>query len=208
MTSEAPQVSNRPETNSKVGRLIEEYELDGLGRELEEYWTGDREEKYSLRSLAAYFNRQLLRRTMEEAGLNPIENDVESTYQLLTDDDVSEGVRIQRKRRLERDGIEVDELTSDFVSHQAIHTYLTKYRGASHETDDDSDPVEKSIETLQRLESRTEAVSENTIERLGNGNDIEIGEFDVLVDTRVLCQDCGTDYEVTELLERGGCDCS
>jgi len=207
MTTEASQVSDRPETNSKVGRLIQEYGIDGLGEDLEEYWTGEREEQFSLRELASYFNRQLLRRAMEEAGLNPIENEVESTYRLLTDDDVSEGVRIQRERRLERDGVDVEALESDFVSHQAVHTYLTKYRGASHDTDEETDQVGKSIETIQRLESRTEAVSENTVERLANSGELQIGDFDVLVDVRVLCQDCGTTHEIVDLLERGGCDC-
>lgn len=207
MTTEAPGTADRAETNSKVGRLIREHELEGLGDQLEELWTGEREEQFSLRKLASFFNRELLRRRMEEAGLNPVESDVDATYEILTDDDVSEGVRLSRTRRLERDGVDVDALTSEFVSHQAIHTYLTKYRGVSHTSGEDVDQVEKSMETLQRLESRTVAVSENTVERLAKAGELEIGSFDVLADIRVLCRDCGADYEIIELLERGGCDC-
>jgi len=34
---------------SKVGRVVAERELDGLGEELEAYWTGEGSERYSLR---------------------------------------------------------------------------------------------------------------------------------------------------------------
>ncbi|MFC6823402.1 rod-determining factor RdfA [Halopelagius fulvigenes] len=192
---------------SKVGRLIGEYGLEGEGERLETYWTTDGEDRRSLRELADYFNRRLLRATMEAAGMNPLDGEVENTYRLLTDDDVSRGMQTQARQTLEREGVDVESLRSDFVSHQAIHTYLTKYREASREEQADVDRVEKGLETIQRLRSRTSAVSENIVENLAGTERIDLGDFEVLVDVRVFCRDCGTQYDVQELLNRGGCEC-
>lgn len=192
---------------SKVRRLIGEYGLDGEGERLESYWTTDGEDRRSLRELADYFNRRLLRATMESAGMNPLDGEVENTYRLLTDDDVSRGMQTQARQTLEREGVDVEALRSDFVSHQAIHTYLTKYRDASRQEQTDVDRVEKGLETIQRLRSRTSAVSENIVENLSGTDRIDLGDFEVLVDVRVFCRDCGTQYDVQELLDRGGCDC-
>ena len=192
---------------SKVRRLIDEYGLDGEGERLENLWTAERGDRLSLRELADDFNRRLLRAVMVEAGMNPLDGEVGNTYRLLTDDDVSSGMRTQAKQTLEREGIDIDELQKNFVSHQAIHTYLTKYRGVTQDEQTDEDRVQKGLDTIQRLRSRTSAVSENIVENLANTGRIQVGEFEVLVDVRVFCRDCGTQYDVQDLLEEGHCEC-
>lgn len=191
---------------SKVGRLIAAHDLDTLGQELEDRWTGQEGEKHSLRDLADFFNRQLLRATLKEAGRRPLDGEVENIYRLLTDDSVSGGMRTEARRSLERDGVDVDKLETTFVSHQAIHTYLRKYRGASHDSDE-TDQLEKDGETIRRLTSRTGTITESTLERLRSTERLTLGDFDVLVEVRVLCADCGTAADVTELLDAGGCNC-
>jgi hypothetical protein len=66
--------NNRPA--SKVARLIEEYELEGLGADLEARWTGDDNERMSLRDLATFFNQQLLRQALIAAdnGTGALDN--------------------------------------------------------------------------------------------------------------------------------------
>ncbi|WP_232688729.1 rod-determining factor RdfA [Halobacterium zhouii] len=194
------------ETRCKVGRLIVTYDLQEMGAHLERRWTGAGEERASLRTLADEFNRQLLRVALANAGHNPVEQDVTTTYEVLTDDDVSEGARTQKRLELSRDGVDVDSLLGDFVSHQAVHTYLRRYRGAERESDA-ADQIESDVETLRRLQARTGSVTADAVERSASTERIDVGEFDVLVNVRVLCQDCGADYEAVELLERGGCDC-
>jgi len=203
--SERSRDAAEPATNSKVGRLIEKYGLAELGNELEARWKGTDRERFSLRELADYFNRELLGAAMTSAGIAATERDVEHVYSVLTDSDVSSEARVQKRRELERDGIPVDELEQDFVSHQAVHTYLRKYRGAEYEND--RDRIESATETLQRLRSRTTAVTERTVESLANVDRISVGSFDVFADIRVHCSDCGGDYGVVDLLKRGGCDC-
>jgi hypothetical protein len=196
-----------PETRSKVGRVLREYGLDGLGAELEARWLGDGYERQSLRDLADLFNTRVLERAMLDAGMDPLEGEVENTYDLLTGDDVSTGVRTQAENRLERAGLDVEGVRSDFVSHQAVHTYLRKYRGAEQAADDGVDRVDRTVSTVRRLESRTVAVVENSLTTLRNAGTVALGSFDVLVDVRVFCSDCGRQFDVVELLERGGCDC-
>ena len=194
---------------TKVRRVIEAYELDGVGDELAARWVGDGYERESLRALADRFNRRVLAASMEAAGLSPLDGEVDNTYRLLTDDEVSAGMRTQVSRRLERDDLDPDSLQSDFVSHQAIHTYLTDDREIEPPNADgsDRDRLEADRETVQRLQSRLEAVTENTVGRLASKELLEIGSFTVLVDVQVFCEDCGEQYDIGELLDEGGCRC-
>lgn len=192
--------------NSKVSRVIDSYSLNGLGDELVERWVDEGE---SLRSLADVFNRRVLASAMEEADMNPIDGEVENTYRLLTGDDVSSGIRTEAQRSLERDGVDVDTVLRDFVSHQAIHTYLTKHRGVSKpsEPEDDRTTLEKNQQTIQQLKGRTRAVATNIIENLRDTGRLDVDEFDVMVDVRVIETATGETYDVSELFEeRAGVD--
>jgi hypothetical protein len=196
---------NRP--SSKVARLITEYNLDGLGDELEARWTGDGVERTSLRDLADYFNERLLEQTLIDAGMNALESDVSTMYQNLTDDEVSTGVRTDTRSRLEQNGIDADELESDFVSYQAIRSYLTEYRDAEYRQLSDEEKVEKDLQSIQRLMTRTLSVTEERIEKLRETGRVDVEEFEVLLDVQVLCQECGEQYSVSEFLEKRGCSC-
>jgi len=196
---------NRP--SSKVARLISEYELDGLGEELEVRWTGDGVERSSLRDLADYFNERLLERALIDAGMSALDSDVSTMYRNLTDDDVSTGVRTDARNRLESNGIDVDDLESDFVSYQAIRSYLTEYRDAEYRRLSDEEKVEKDLQSIQRLMTRTLSVTEERIEKLREAGRIDVDEFEDLLDVQVLCGSCGTQYSVSEFLEGRGCDC-
>ncbi|MFP9190190.1 rod-determining factor RdfA [Natronosalvus vescus] len=194
---------------TKIARLVETYDLESLGEELEHRWLGEGYERESLRTLATRFNERLLDERMNRAGLSPLDGEVENTHRLLTDDDVSAGMRIQAERELERAGIDVDTLRTEFVSHQAVHTYLTSDRGAEKPSERTSleDRLERDADSIQRLSSRLTAVTEDTIARYSETDALESGSVSVLVDVNVLCEDCGEQYDVGTFLERGGCRC-
>lgn len=195
-----------PGRRSKVVRLIDEYDLDGVGDQLERRWTAPGDDRMSLRVLADYFNRELLRSVMAEAGLQPLDGEVENTYRLLTDEGVTQADRTRAERRLEREGVDVETLRSDFVSYQAIRTYLKEYRDASYAADTrDRRTAER--ETAQRLRGRVLTVTDDGLDRLRRNGDIDLGEHRVFVEINVLCEDCGSQYGIEELLDRGGCDC-
>lgn len=198
--------AGRPETASKVGRVIAEYGLEGLGDTLEHEWTRDDGDRASLRDLADDFNKRVLESAMADAGVSVLEGEVENTYRLLEGDDVSRGMRTQAKNRLGRNGIDVESLRQDFVSHQAVHTYLTKYREAK-QPESEASQLERDVATIGRLQSRTTAVVESILTQREKAGDITVGDFDVLVDVKVLCRDCDSQYDAASLLQSGGCDC-
>jgi hypothetical protein len=176
-----------------------------MGEYLEEAWTGENNSRTSLRDLADELNQAVLEAAFQQIGHSPTEYEIETTYEALTKEDVSSADALRKERELERDGIPMDELRRDFVSHQAIHTYLTKHRGVTR-TDRSIDP-EKKVDTLERLEGRTEAVATSTLSALIDADAVTDRQYEVFVDARVVCTDCGTDYSMTDLLSEGGCPC-
>jgi len=190
----------------KVVRLIDDYGLDGLGDELEEFWTAEGDERKSLRDLADYVNLRLLEASMSTAGMQPVQGEAENIYEILAGEEASDADRIRVRRRLEREGIDVDSLTQDFLTYQAVRTYLTQDRNVEYDETTDSQK-ENGKSTVQRLRGRTSTVTASRIEHLRNTDELELGEFQVMVDVQVLCEDCGKRYAFGELLENGGCDC-
>lgn len=194
-----------PDSTYKVGRVLAEYGLSELHEELPDLWLGESGEAVSLRDLADRINVALVRQAMAEAGADPLEGEAENAYRLLTDDDVSAGVRTQQRNRLERAGVDVAGLESDFVTHQAVHTYLTDALGVSKEPDE-TDPIERHEERIQRLRSRTVAVMEDSLSDL-QGEELSLGSFDTVVSLQVYCRDCETQHDLADLFREGGCDC-
>jgi hypothetical protein len=192
---------------TKVARLLDEYGFETLGAELERRWTAAGDDRMSLRDLADHFNQELLEAALSEAGVQPLDGEVENTYRLLTDDDVAAAHRTRARRRLAREGVDLEALQSDFVTYQAIRTYLKDVRGAERPTDDRPRTAIE-VENVQRLRGRTLRVTEGKLEQLVDGDHITLGDFRVFAELNVLCEDCGSQYDVEELLQRGGCDCA
>ncbi|WP_049926822.1 rod-determining factor RdfA [Halopiger goleimassiliensis] len=207
MSERSTESTGEPSCGCKVGRVAGEYDLTGLDEELVTYWTDQSEDRYSTRDLAAHVNQRILESALVEAGLQYRDGEVENTYRLLTDDDVSSGTRVQTRKELERDGVPVEDIESDFVSHQTVYNHLTACLEASLESPSDEERIERSRDKLGALRNRTSAVTADTIEQLDRNDVLEIGEFDVLVDVTVTCKDCRQQYTVRDLLEQGGCDC-
>lgn len=195
-------------SRSKVARLIEKYDLTELGDELAHRWTRS-EDRYGLRRLTEYFNRRLLETALADDDTQPIDGEIENFYRLLTDEEVSSGVRTQARNRLKQNGVDIDTLERDFVSRQAIHTYLTKYRDIETPSNDASstEMLDRRLESIQRLQERIGSVTERTLDTLTNTNRITLGEFNVLVSVRIHCTDCGTQLQISELFEEGACNC-
>ncbi|MFW5956377.1 MAG: rod-determining factor RdfA [Halorhabdus sp.] len=196
--------STRP--NSKVARVIRRYDLDGFGDRIEAAWTGESGDRTSLRNLADQLNRAVLEAAMQDASGLVSESDVESAYRTLTVDDVSRADRRRKRRDLDAMGVDVDAVESDFVTHQTVHNYLTDYRGAELPNQSEG-TAQRKAETIERLQGRTSAVTESSVESLTSSGAITDHEYDVVVDVRVICSDCGSDYPAGDLLRDGGCNC-
>lgn len=191
----------------KVERVADRYDLSSLPAQLARQWMGEGVAETSLRDLAHQFNRAVLREAFARAGQTPIEPEIETMYAVLSKIDGSSADRTKLRRELKRDGVDVEQLEADFLTHQAIHTYLTKGLGLSKSTDD-TDPIERAKETIDKLRSRTTAVSTSELDRLSRADALSIGDADILVQITVNCRDCGTYGNILDVLDDGGCECS
>lgn len=201
-----PSMSTNPGPEPKVPRLIDEYDLAGIGDELEARWTR-REDRLSLRELADEFNQRLVATALEEAGVDTLIDEVSHLYAVLDGREGSSGQRTQLERRLARAGVDVEKLIDDFVTYQAIRSYLRKYRDASAPSKDAEHMREQEARTIEQLRERTVKVTESKIDRLRNAGQLRLGPYRVLADVRILCESCGKQYAVGDLLKAESCEC-
>ena len=193
-------------TVNKLAKLVDEYDLGAAATALEQGWDATGEKHRSLRDLEREFNKRLVEYHLKENGQQPLKGEIETFYSLLCDEDVSEGDRIRAKRRLEEQGVNVEQLTDDFVSYQTIRRYLQQYRDITY-SEDESDRLETATKNLQRLSGRVATITESKLKSLKRSGDISLGPFRVVINTYVYCEDCHTRYSVGELLEAGTCEC-
>lgn len=191
---------------TKVARLIEKYDLEGFGDELERMWTADGDERRSLRDLSDIFNKRILRTVIEESDITTLGADVDDIYRRLQGERGTSADQTRVQRRLEREGVDVDTLESDFVTYQAIRTYLKEERNAEY--DPNTNPVERDRNSIQQLRNRTRAVTETKLDGLTKSDRIELGPHEISVDINVFCEECGRQFDVTEVLDQKGCDCN
>jgi hypothetical protein len=125
----------------------------------------------------------------------------------LTDDDVSSGTRVQVQNELQRDGLEVEQVEQDLVSHQTVYKHLTGCLDRSLEPPSDEERLDRGQAKIGALQGRTALVTEETIARLKETGAIDVGEFNVTVSVTVTCEDCLQEHTIRELLDERTCDC-
>ena len=115
----------------KVGRLIADYDLqDGVaGADLEEYllmrWLGrDDYSATGLRPLKDWFNQKLMKQVYSDHDRNALESRVQSDYEALNDE--SEAFAVVDD--LVADGIDGNQLQSDFISTATLYRHFTECR--------------------------------------------------------------------------------
>lgn len=192
---------------TKVDRVIGRYGLEELGDELERRWLGSGNTKQnSTRELAHYFNKAVLRAVIKESETFTLSGDVEEVYRTLTEDESADATLV--KSRLEGSGIDVETVMNDFISHQTVYRYLKDHRGVERPKQSTAEKVEKAIGTIQRLQGRTIAVTEQKIQTFESSGLLSGGEFTVLNDIQIICEACGRSHDVTSFFEQGGCECN
>lgn len=191
-----------PACSCKLGRSADAYGL----RELDERIADRHADGASLRDLEEFVNEAILRGALRAADADVV-GDLGGLYDALRGEDVTAGRRTEVRRRLERAGVDVDALLSDFVSYQTVRTHLQDCLGVDTNRERDL-TVADARGTVEWARSRTEGIAERTLERLARADRIPDGEFDVSQVVRVSCTDCGAAAPVGEFLDRGGCDCA
>jgi hypothetical protein len=186
----------------KVDEMARKYGLDALDGEL----LAAHESGASLRDLEATVNQRLLRRALQTAGEDVLPGEVETIYELLTDEMVSPGAEVQVSDRLRRADIDADELRDDFVSYQTVRTHLRECLDRDTGTRNDVS-LSSERETLFGLVGRTETVVRDSVNRLRAAGLVPIGPPDVTVTVRVVCTECNRRYRLSGLLSGDVCGC-
>jgi hypothetical protein len=205
MTTDTPNADGTDPT-TKIDRVIEKYDLNGMAEQLENRWLGaGSRDQSSTRELADHFNKAVLKAVIQGGSAFTLSGDVEHVYDVLTDGEDADATLV--RSRLEQNGVDAEAVTGDFISHQTVYRYLTEHLGVERPEKGSEERLDDAIETIQRLQGRTTAVTEQNIQTLKNGDIVSVGDFSVLNDIQVLCGNCGRSHDVTSFLEGGGCEC-
>ena len=195
--------------DTKVGRLIAKYGLDGMAADMEERWTRDDEHSKSIREIEEDFNKAVLRQVLEDSGAQPFESELDAIYRVINDEQATTTEDIEVQERLSERNVDADSLADDFVSHQTIYNFLTKQRKAEYQsTQDPQERLRRSNESVQKIKNRLTAVAQTNVRSLENSGLLTLGEFDVMGEVYVYCQDCNSRYSFSELIDREGCECA
>lgn len=179
----------------KVERVADEY-----GVPLDERLRKAHERGEALRSLERRAGVALLRKEVEQAGVDVVEGDVERYYDLLVDGG-SEVAREQVRRKLSRAGVAVAEVLESVPSYQTIRNHLRECDGVDTSREQSRDPGDVAG-TVRAVEERLARVMQKSARQMESVPDVR----DVRTSTLVTCDDCGETVGVYEFLG-SGCGC-
>jgi len=185
----------------KIVRVANDYNISEIDAKLIER----REQGDSLRDLAAYLNKRILSESLN-TGTREVVGDADSIYKVLRGNDVNRSRQVELRSKLDGNGIDIEAVERDFVSHQTVRNHLhdCKAIDTGRKSTVDIDGAEKTIEWAQ---ARSEGVIEQTLERLRNAGNVADTPTEVTLSVRVGCSACGQTYRIEDFLEQGGCDC-
>ncbi|ELY72029.1 rod-determining factor RdfA [Natrinema pallidum] len=185
----------------KVGRTITSYDLFDFNAELQRRRTTGS----SLRGLAEFTNTRVVERALEEASVDLI-GDPADIYETLTADEIRPSQRKGLESKLRQQDVDVEQLRSDFVSHQTIKTHLNECLEIDTSRASTVD-FERERGTIEWSQARCEKVITQSIDRLQQANELQTGSLHITQTVRVTCADCNRTYKLNDLLEEQTCDC-
>ncbi|WP_330633505.1 rod-determining factor RdfA [Halocatena halophila] len=195
-------------TGCKVDRIIAEYGLfdadpqfDSLDDGLLARWRGNAgRTPQGYRPLTDWFNKRLLRTVYTEHGRETLSGRLEAAYETLQSDDPLDTAELIES--LAVDGIDGEQLQSDFVSWGTMRTHLTECLDGEKEPQQSSGNWEReSVDRARQIVHETveEAVSSLT------GKDVIADGTTAAIDVQIQlrCGSCPTQVPFGVAIERG-----
>lgn len=145
----------------KVDRLIKKYDLQGLRDEL----ARQRERGSSYRDVADYVNTRVVQEAIRETPLS-----IQETMDVLSGEAVSGRATVEI--RLEKVGIDIEELEQDLISHTSVRKYIQS------ELDVDEPEQQESGSYLDFVDwalHRAEVIAERQVKRLDRDERLQEG---------------------------------
>jgi hypothetical protein len=192
----------------KVGTVSEKYDVRDLPKRIGRKWLAE-DSNTSLRQLATEFNTTVLRKAIEASGHRPLNGEVENILRLLRDDAVSSDNRVATQRKLQKWGIDPDEITDDFVSYQTVNRHIKQCLDMERTEPETSEVLDrqKAAQRIQALQNRTELVTRKTLRRFQTDTEESFTELNVVVNMEIYCGECGVTKTLSEFLEGVSCNC-
>jgi len=193
----------------KIGRVAYKYSLQQyLSQELGNEWKSPN--GASLRDIAQKFNYRVLRTKIADAGATPLEGEVEDIYESLREKEDMKAAKKRAKKRLAEYGVDGDEICGDFVSYKTVDRH---FKNCENRTRDniqisDADAVESAVDRIRALEKRLQLVSNKTLEDLANTDRIPLDDFEVVVNSRVTCNECKNQFSISKAIQSGCSVCN
>ena len=193
----------------KVGKAIDRYDLktDVVSGDLNDYlvarWNGHNEfPKTGLQTLTDYFNLRILKKVYTENNRRTVDTQVESDYEALTGDD--EIAKDEIITDLERDGIDGEQLASDFISKTTLYRHFnncldTEKEGTNEKTDSNWE-----AESIQYALNNALGNSLKALKSLENKGKIpHATKAEVSVPLMLSCPKCTTRVRFKRAIDRG-----
>ena len=201
MTSE----QRPPVLKRKLGRVIDKHGLHDFHDRLPAMWLGeDGYSETSVRRLAELVNIKVIHSHLEDAIDDPIDGEAEDILKRLKSEDPDK--QIGQEQRLEKLGIDPEELRNEFISHQSMYRYLTVALELEKE-EDMSNIKEETLRSFRNLSEKQKLIAENKLKTLSNNDELDVDPEDI--DVTILmyqnCSECFEQHSVLEFAEHGGC---
>lgn len=175
--------------------------FDSLDEELLARWRGESGfAEHGYRSLATWFNRELLRHVYTDHGRETLGTRVDDEFETLR-----EGEELARQELLDDlayDGIDGERLCDEMVSWSTVRTHLTGCLDAEKEREPARTEWER--ESVEFAEERLLEKVSDALRSYQNKGEIADGvEAEASVQVRLACPECPTRVSLTEALEQG-----
>lgn len=187
----------------KVCRVLEKHGNEEYDDRLLSQWTAPGPERKGYRQLARWLNVNLLRQRMDSVGMNTLGGEVESKYDRLRGADTTAE---ELEQQLAAAGIDIEELTEDFVSYGVVRKHILECLDASREeSSTEWEPRAIDIAT-DRAETK---IGEAVRSLLNKGELRSSDDTAVHVETELECEHCHTRVPLARALRRGYvCGCA
>lgn len=193
-TAEIDYKESSSSQGAKVRRIIRKYNLDGLGQELKQKYTGPGR-RWSLRELEEEFNLEVLDHSTRGAQVK--EEEYHDCIQRLKSND-----RELTQERLRLLGVDGKEVLNDMVTYETIRLYLKNFHGATAQERFVS--PSKSAETVELLHHRLRRVLSDILERHHRRDEVP-AEPEIDSTVGVVCPDCGATVSAVKYLQLQTC---
>lgn len=191
----------------KVGTLVQRYGVESASSsgDVDDYlvrrWVGRGEyTSTGLRPLKDWLNKQALKQAYTDHNRDTLDSRIDAEYSALTGSDADFAVLDD----LSADGIDGEQLRSDFVSTATLYRHLTDCCGANKSADDEPSTSEWERDKLDYARTVVEQSLGESLRSLDTKGRLPGGSrATIKTEVVVGCPDCGTQVSFERALKRG-----